>query len=125
MATILVIEDSEQFRQMLKVMLEQEGHQVTLAINGVEGTRLYREQKPQLVITDILMPEKDGIETILELRREFPDVVIVAMSGGWRSISPEFNLGAAAKIGVKATLAKPFTRQQLIQTVNKVMPLLS
>jgi len=82
MARILVIDDDIQILEMLGQTLEREGYEVVDALDGKEGMRLYREAPTDLVITDIVMPEKEGVETIMELKRDFPDVKIIAMSGG-------------------------------------------
>lgn len=118
MTTILVIEDDEQFCQMLAQMLRQAGHQVDTAANGVLGLERFRASAPELVITDILMPEKDGIDTILEIKREGTDTRLIAISGGRRAITPQFNLDSAALIGVQQVLAKPFSRQQILEAVE-------
>ncbi|NJM11794.1 MAG: response regulator [Synechococcaceae cyanobacterium SM1_2_3] len=121
MAKLLVIEDDEQFCQMLGQMLDQAGHEVEMAANGVIGMERFRDSSPDLVITDILMPEQDGIDTILAMKKERENVKIIAMSGGRRAITPQFNLDSAALIGVQQTLAKPFTRQQLLQAIAEVL----
>lgn len=121
MARILVIEDDDQFREMLVQMLDQVGHEVEMAASGVGGMERFHDNPPDLVITDILMPAKDGIDTILEMKREREDVRIIAISGGRRAITPQFNLDSAALIGVKQTLAKPFTRQQLLQAIQEAL----
>ncbi|MDQ5909204.1 MAG: hypothetical protein QG599_1298 [Pseudomonadota bacterium] len=121
MATILVIEDDEQFCQMLAQMLRQAGHQVETAANGVLGLERFRASAPELVITDILMPEKDGIDTILEIKREGTDTRLIAISGGRRAITPQFNLDSAALIGVQQVLAKPFSRQQILEAVEAAL----
>ncbi|WP_040579739.1 response regulator [Methylobacter tundripaludum] len=121
MARILVIEDDEQFREMLVQMLTQDAHRVTVAHDGEEGLRLSRQVRPNLIITDILMPRMDGIETIMELARQGGDTPIIAISGGRRSISAEFNLESATLMGVKATLAKPFTRADLRQAIEQAL----
>jgi CheY-like chemotaxis protein len=77
MALILIIDDDNQFRAMLREMLERTGYEFLEASDGKEGLKLYRENP-----TDLIMPEKEGIETIIELRRDFPDVKIIAISGG-------------------------------------------
>ena len=82
MSRILIIEDDEHVRGMLRKMLERIGYDVFDAPDGKEGLDFYRNTPVDLVITDILMPEKEGIQTIMELRREFPDVKIIAISGG-------------------------------------------
>ena len=81
MAIILVIDDDPQICDLLQQVLKEEGHVVHSALNGVEGISQYRQYLPELVFVDILMPEKEGLETILDLRREFPNVMIIAMSG--------------------------------------------
>ncbi len=121
MAKLLVIEDDVQFCEMLAQMLDQAGHEVEMAANGVLGMQKFHSNPPDLVITDILMPEKDGIDTILEMKREREGIKIIAMSGGRRAITPQFNLDSAALIGVQQTLAKPFTRQQLLQAITDVL----
>ena len=121
MAQILVIEDDAQFREMLAQMLEQAGYQVETAANGIVGLERFRQSAPDLVITDILMPEKDGIDTIIEMKRERDDVRIIAISGGRRTITPQFNLDSAALIGVRQTLTKPFSRQQLLEAVQMAL----
>lgn len=121
MAHILVIEDDEQFRAMLLQMLTRDGHRVSVASDGEEGVRLVRQGSPDLVITDILMPRLDGIEAIMILAREDSELPVIAMSGGRRSISAEFNLESAGLIGVKATLAKPFSRDSLRQAISRAL----
>lgn len=121
MTQILVIEDDDQFREMLAQMLDQAGYQVEMAANGALGIEQLRSSTPDLVITDILMPEKDGIDAIIEMKRERDGVKIIAISGGRRTITPQFNLDSAALIGVSQTLAKPFTRQQLLQAIEDTL----
>ena len=82
MASVLVIDDEAQIRRMLRRVLETEGYEVMDAADGSEGIGLYREHPTDLVLTDILMPEKEGLETIMALKRDFPEVTIFAMSGG-------------------------------------------
>lgn len=120
MANILVIDDDRQVRNLLVIALNNAGHQTVSAENGAEGVRVYRAKPTDLVITDLIMPEKEGIETILELRREFPGVRIIAISGGGRQSGTDF-LPMAGKLGARLTLAKPFTIQELYQAVNTVL----
>ena len=82
MGLILIIDDDSSVRGTMKKILEREGHEVREAEDGVVGLKLSREATPDVVVTDLLMPEKDGIETIMELRAEFPDIGILAVSGG-------------------------------------------
>jgi CheY-like chemotaxis protein len=117
MVNILIVDDEELFRIMLKEMVEREGHQARTAANGNEALKAIKQQPPDLIITDILMPEKDGIELISELSQAGSRIPIIAISGGRRSISLEFNLESAALMGVRATLPKPFTREALRRAI--------
>jgi PAS domain S-box-containing protein len=117
---ILVIDDDDQFRGMLRETLEHAGYDVADAPNGKEGIRLYRENPADLVITDIIMPEKEGIETIRELKRDFPEVKIIAISGGGR-IGPDSYLKMAKGLGAQRTLTKPLERDELLKTVRELI----
>jgi len=117
---ILVIEDDEQVCSMLKIVLEEEGYAVIDAPNGKVGMRLYRENGADLVITDLIMPEKEGIETIRELKRDNPNVKIIAMSGGG-IIKPEEYLKIAERLGVQRTLTKPFKREEILEAVSELI----
>ncbi len=120
MANILVIDDDDIFRDVLVSALRQAGHAVREAGNGNEGLRLFHEQPAELVITDIVMPEKEGLDTIRDLRREFPTARIVAMSGGLAH-DPKLYLHMAEKFGAAAVLAKPFQLTELYQTVDAAL----
>src|SRR5271155_3662471 len=117
MARILIIDDDPQLRRLLARILQSVGHDVNEASNGSDGLARFAEAPPALVITDILMPEKEGIETIRELRRLAPAVPIIAMSGGGASQKSMKFLDMAAKLGATVALAKPFRAPQLIETV--------
>lgn len=121
MARILLIDDDEQLRNMMIQMLTHDGHQLSVASDGEEGLAMSRSAQPDLIITDVLMPKMDGIELILALQKLDLNVPIVAMSGGRRAVSAEFNLESATLIGVKATLSKPFTRQELRNAIEKAL----
>lgn len=82
MAKILVVDDERSIRMMLTHMLTQDGHEVIEAKDGVEGCQMYRENLSDLVIADLVMPEKNGIDMLLELKQEFPDIRVLAISGG-------------------------------------------
>lgn len=118
MKRILVIDDDRQFRLMLRQMLERAGYEVIDACNGNEGIRLYRSNPTDLVITDIIMPEKEGIETIIELKQDFPALKVIAISGGSRRLGATNCLSYAAKLGVSRVLAKPFERAALLEAVG-------
>ena len=121
MARILVIEDVDEVRWVIRRTLESEGYEVVEASDGVEGTRLFREKPADLIVTDIIMPDKEGIETIRELRSDFPDVKIVAISGGGK-IGPFDYLELAKKFGASRTLAKPFGVEELVEAVRELLP---
>ncbi len=121
MAHILVVEDDPIFREMLMQMLQAERHQVTAANDGQEALALIQRKPPDLVLTDILMPDMDGITLVGELRALPKAPPIIAMSGGRRSISADFNLASADLMGVQASLQKPFSRQMLLETIRKVL----
>lgn len=114
---ILVIDDDALLRGTIRKMLESAGHAVVEAPDGRSGLELFGAQPFDAVITDIIMPEKEGIETIREMRKADPAIRIVAMSGGGRTEHMEF-LTIAAKLGASATLAKPFRKEQLIACVE-------
>ena len=120
MARIIVIDDDVQIRVLLKEILQQEGYEVVDAPDGLEGVRLYRENPADLVITDIIMPEKGGLEIIRELRTDFPEVKIMAISGGGR-IGPEPYLQIAERLGAKSILTKPIERDELIGAVREAL----
>lgn len=119
MARILVIDDDEDVRQMLRRILEHAGHEVVEADNGAVGVKLFREEPSDLVITDIIMPEKEGIETIRDLRKLQKEVKIVAISGGGR-VGPSDYLTAAKMLGAMKTFSKPFSRQEILDTVDEL-----
>lgn len=120
MARILLIDDDEQVLDMLYESLTREGYDVLRASNGEQGLRLYRQEPVDLIITDIIMPEKEGIETIIELRRDFPDVKIIAMSGGGRIGTKDY-LHLAKIFGVQRTFTKPVAREQLLDAIKALL----
>jgi DNA-binding response OmpR family regulator len=121
MASVVVIDDDERIRRFLQRLLEHAGHRVVTAGNGDEGIELYRRERADLVITDILMPVKDGISTIHELRRAFPEVKIIAMSGGGTYSTPGHYLELAGKMGAQRTLTKPFDAKALLESVGELL----
>jgi len=120
MALILVIDDEEGMRALLRGLLEKEGHKVLEAPDGMAGIRLYQENRPDLVITDIFMPEKEGTQTILELRKNNPNVKIIAISGGELAARIDV-LGTAKIFGALRVLAKPFRLEDMRQAVNELL----
>lgn len=113
MASILIIDDDDQVRHLVREAFEDAGHSVTEARDGLEGIEQYRRSVADLVILDILMPEKEGLETILDLCREFPTAKIVAISGG--SERAHMNLLELAKrMGARYAINKPFEIHALL-----------
>lgn len=116
---MLVIEDDASFRQLLEPAIKSLGHDVTVAKNGREGLEKFEEDQFDLVITDIFMPEKEGLETIGALRQRRPDIRIIAFSGG--SGDERFDvLALAKKLGAHAALEKPFNKEQLNDAIEAV-----
>ena len=120
MARILIIDDDVKFLKMLRQMLERAGHEVVEAPNGEVGVKLFREERTELIITDIFMPEKEGIEIIRELKREFPTVKIIAISGGGRKGNFHY-LETAEALGADRSFTKPFERQEMLDAIQELV----
>src|SRR5258708_8763989 len=122
MSRILVSEGEEDSRGVVSEGLESDGHEVIPATDGAQGLALQRQLPADLVITDIFMPEADGIETIHELKKDFPRLKVIAMSGGGRSSSMlQSVLTTASALGIDAFLRKPFHLGTLLQSVREVL----
>lgn len=122
MARILLVEDDEAVREILRKTLVAAGYEVEEAPDGVVALAAYRRQPIDLVITDLVMPEKDGLETIMDLRRLNPAVKIIAMSGGGWTLGPgQIYLETARVLGALEILAKPFTASTLLTAVSEVL----
>jgi DNA-binding NtrC family response regulator len=120
MARILVIDDDHEIRSLLRDILEPEGHEVADAPNGRIGIKLYQRERYDLVITDMLMPEQEGIETIAELQEKSPSVRIVAISGG----GSRGNLNVlidAKRFGAILTVPKPFGPTEILAAVDTAL----
>ncbi len=117
MARVLVVDDEELIRLTLTQALEQDGHSVTEASDGDECLAKMREDPADVVVTDILMPNKEGLETIAELRRLYSSVKIIAISGGGRIHNTSF-LEIAKVVGADAALKKPFENRTLCDVVR-------
>jgi len=120
MASIMVVDDEKQTRNMLRQMLERANYEVMEAENGYETIQTFRKHPVDLIIMDLIMPVKEGLETIIEMRTEFPYAKIIAMSGGGR-ISPATYLDIAAKLGALRTLSKPIERGVLLENIREVL----
>lgn len=118
MPNVLVIEDDEAVRYSLEMVLKSMGHDVGVAANGIEGVALCQKQVFDLVITDLIMPEKDGVETILELKLQMPDLKIIAISGGGKYVDI---METTYKLGADCALTKPFSVNDLSECVNRVL----
>ena len=120
MARIIVIDDDRKLREVICRALERAGYNVIEAADGRAGIRLYREQGGDLVVTDIFMPERDGLETIRLLRRESPELKIVAISGG--DGAGRIDLQEEARLfGAARTLGKPFEPGELVKVVRDLL----
>lgn len=117
---VLVIDDEDSVRAMVEAALSHAGYRVLCATNGTEGLKVLDSQQVDLVITDILMPEKEGVETIVEIRQKMPGLQIIAMSGGGRVHNME-PLRIAGGIGADALLPKPFDLTKLLGVVESVL----
>jgi CheY-like chemotaxis protein len=120
MPRILVADDDEDLRELLRLMLAKMGHEVVLAKNGKEAVDFCAEQLPDLVLTDLIMPEREGLETIGSLRQTWPHLKIIAMSGGARMNAGDL-LKIAKLMGAREVLAKPFSHQDLQNTIDSVL----
>ncbi|MBC8039227.1 MAG: response regulator [Opitutaceae bacterium] len=120
MSRILLVDDHEEFLAVQKELLENAGHTVVTASDGHRALMMVKAGGIDLVITDIIMPRKEGIETIVELRTHYPLLKVIAMSGGGRVGAMSY-LEIAEKLGALHTLEKPFNGEELIAAVNMVL----
>jgi CheY-like chemotaxis protein len=120
MARILVIDDDDQVRMLLRIMLESAGYQVEEAADGKRALQLYLERPIDLIITDLIMPEKEGLETIRELNRHAPGTKVIAISGGGQ-IGPRNYLEFASALGAARTFTKPIDREELLNAIRELL----
>jgi CheY-like chemotaxis protein len=120
MAKILVIDDDPSIQTMLKKMLEKAGYEVDIACNGSEGLEKIESCPPDLLVTDIVMPEKEGLELIFYLRRKNPELKIIAISGGGR-FNYEGYLTSAKHLGANLIFQKPLVHKEFIQAVSDLI----
>ncbi len=120
MARILLIDDDELLRKVLRMTLVHFGHTVSEASDGQEGLRLYDKEGADLLITDIIMPEKEGLEVLMSLRNRQPPVKMIAMSGGGRINATDY-LALAKRLGADRVLAKPFSNEALLAAIDELL----
>jgi two-component system cell cycle response regulator CpdR len=120
MPRILIIEDDVYLRRMLTRLLERENFTVLEANNGLEANTILDHTEPNLVITDIIMPEQDGIGTINYIRKNLPGTKIIAISGGGRMIREDY-LKIARMLGAEYTFKKPFSNRELVNKVRELI----
>jgi DNA-binding response OmpR family regulator len=118
MPSVLIVDDEGAIRQLIREALGQAGYEVSEARDGKEGLARYRQAPADLVIMDILMPDQDGLESILTLRREFPTAKIIAITGGSDMIGILNFLDVAKMLGARRTLQKPFDMKHLLEVVQ-------
>jgi DNA-binding NtrC family response regulator len=116
MKRILVIDDDSAIREMLRELLTEQGYSVELAEDGEKAMELMQKDRFDLIITDIVMPEKDGISVIIHLMKQYPETKCLAMSGGGR-ISSKTYLNLADKLGASKTLEKPFELSEMLNAI--------
>lgn len=119
MASILIIDDEPSVRRLVRRLLERAGHRVVEARDGAEGVLIFRSAPTDLVITDLYMPGQDGIETIQQLREEYPECRILAVSGG-ATVGADGPLEDARLLGADEVLAKPFQSEGLLDAVRRL-----
>lgn len=117
---VLIIDDDEQIRVLLRQMMEWAGYEVLVAENGKIAMQIQSEKPADLVITDLIMPEQEGLETISSLKKEYAGIKIIAISGGGR-IGPEAYLPAALELGADKVFSKPFDVQEVVATVKELL----
>ena len=120
MATILLVDDDDEFLAILSAVLTRAGYQVVVAFDGQRAMKLYRSRPTDLVITDLVMPEKEGLELIGELKQLNSKVKIIAMSGAGRNALPDY-LKMAKALGAQRVLAKPFSQREILEAVSEAL----
>ena len=120
MSTILIIEDDTDLRRMLVKLLQREDFRVFEAGTGLEALQILDYFIPDLVFTDIIMPDQDGIGTINELKKRYPEIKIIAISGGGRIVPDEY-VYLAKQLGAHCALTKPFTPQEIVEAVRELL----
>ncbi|MDG5816192.1 response regulator [Chitinispirillales bacterium ANBcel5] len=120
MPKVMIIDDDELFRGMLLQMMEREGIDAVGTFNGKEGLQIIDSYQPDLIITDIVMPDKEGLETIIELRQHYKHIPIIAVSGGGK-VHPDVYLSTAKQFGANYAFSKPLNRTEFLSAVIKCL----
>jgi len=120
MKKILIIDDEQAILQMVKRLVEKAGHTAELASNGEEGMMMIEEHSFDLVITDIIMPKKEGIEIITAIRKNYPKIKVIAMSGGGK-FTPEGYLKSAKILGANRVFTKPFNHREMMKAIDELI----
>ncbi len=124
MARVLIVDDEEGIRLSLKRALEMEGYEVELAQDGEQAESLFRENPADLLITDIVMPKKEGIEIIMALKRDFPKLKVIVISGGTKVAEADdvdFLLSVAKNVGADLSFSKPFDLPEMMVSINDIL----
>ena len=116
---VLVVDDDAGMRNFLRMLLELEGYEIATAVDGIEALEAQRQDPAAIILTDIFMPEAEGMETIVQLRKEFPDAKIIVMSGGGSYRGVDY-LALARELGAAKALKKPFAPQDLIDAMREI-----
>lgn len=120
MPRILLVDDDPQVRMMLRMLLEDSGYEVEEAGNGLSALKAFSDRHADLIIIDLIMPEKEGLDTIMELKEDSRPVKIIAVSGGGR-IAPMGYLDVAQKLGADRVFAKPVDGDELLQAIEELL----
>ncbi|MEY4694559.1 MAG: Response regulator MprA [Pseudomonadota bacterium] len=122
MTTILLVDDEDLLREGVREILEMSDYTVIEARDGEEALSQFAVNNVDMVISDVVMPNMDGVDLVSRLRESFPDIPILTISGGSRVVSARFGLDSALMSGANASLTKPFTAKQLIEKVKELLP---
>jgi CheY-like chemotaxis protein len=117
---ILFVDDDVDFRSAMKVLLEREGYEVEVAANGARALDLWRTRPFEVMVTDLFMPQMDGFETMVEIRRQSPSFKIIAMSSGGVLCKPDSYLSTAGVAGADAAIRKPFQVETLLEALHEL-----
>jgi CheY-like chemotaxis protein len=120
MAQILIIEDDNVFRKVLKDLLKRHNYTVVTAEDGAQGVSMFRKDPTDLIITDMIMPVKGGLQTIMDIKQDYPNVNIIAISGGGVGTAEEY-LEVAKILNAKYTFKKPFANKDLLEAVKDLI----